>query len=219
MKNVRDIISGTEGESAREKERILRAAWLVSLSAPISTAIAHYFGRTSILLADFLRRSNEFLALFLAWYIFIRIREHELESEDESGGVRRLELFSSVFMAGVMIISGLIILRSAWNQFISPESPGWLVPGLLINGGGLVVNGFFWYKNYSLHRRDGSQIMANQWRFYRAKTAVDFMVLSSLLITNFDLLGPFSWLSDPLGSLLVALFIWFSAWRILREAL
>lgn len=240
MKNIKNIIDRAEGDSIREKEKILRAAWLVSFLAPLSTAIAHYFGRTSILLADFLRRSNEFLALFLAWYLFIKIcklressRSKQLENnrarkgeaayseEDISArekSIVKLEFISSIFMTAVMIFSGIIVLRSAVIQLTAPSPHGWLLPGLLINSGGLVVNGFFWYKNYRLHQQAGSQIIANQWKFYRAKTSLDFMILVSLIITNFDLLGRHSWLADPLGALIVVVFIWYSATKIFLPA-
>lgn len=196
---------------------MLRAAWLVSLTAPISTAIAQYFGRTTILLADFLRRSNEFLALFLAWFVFIKICQ--LNQEEDEGKINKLELVSSIFMVIVMMISGIVILHSAVSQILSPEEPGWLIPGLLINTGGLVVNSFFWYKNYKLDSKESSVIMSNQWKFYRAKAAVDFMILTSLLITNYHLLGVYSWLANPIGSLMVTIFIWYSAGKILLQAI
>lgn len=217
MKKIDDIVSRAESESASEKEKMLRAAWLVSLSAPISTAVAQYFGRTTILLADFLRRSNEFLALFLAWFVFIKICQ--LDPEKHESRINKLELASSIFMTSVMIISGIIILHSAVSQILTPEEPGWLIPGLLINTGGLLVNSFFWYKNYKLDNKKSSVIMANQWKFYRAKASVDFMILVSLLITNYNLLGFHSWLADPIGSFIVAVFIWYSAGKILFQAI
>ena len=212
MKNIKNIIAGARGESNREQEKILRAAWMVSLLAPLTTGLAHYVGRTSVLLADFLRRSNEFLALLLAWIVFLKVCQ--AEEEGQEGKVIRLEKLSSSFMALVMFISGGVVLYSAVNQLLTPEPPGWLIPGMVINGGGLLVNGYFWYKNYQLNQKKDTVLMANQWRFYRAKTLMDLVVLTSLLITNFQLLGELSWLSDPLGSIIVAAFMWFSASRI-----
>ncbi len=212
MKNIKDIIDRSEGESTREQEKILRAAWMVSLLAPLSTGIAQYLGRTTVLLADFLRRSNEFLALLLAWFVFIKVCQAEQEGEEDKAN--KLERISSSFMSLVMLISGGVVFYSAISQLLSPEPPGWLIPGMLINGGGLLVNGYFWYKNYQLNKKNNTVLMANQWRFYRAKTLMDLVVLTSLLIINFQLLGELSWLSDPVGSIIVAGFMWFSASRI-----
>ncbi len=215
MKSIKNIVSQADSQSAAEKEKMLRAAWLVSLSAPISTAVAQYFGRTAILLADFLRRSNEFLALFLAWYVFIKICQ--LDSDNQEDRINKLERLSSIFMAVVMVISGIVIMYSAVSQILAPEEPGWLIPGLLINTGGLIVNSFFWYKNYKLDDKSSSVIMANQWKFYRAKASVDFMILASLLISNYKFLGGYSWLADPIGSIIVTLFIWYSAVKIIGQ--
>jgi len=212
MKNIKNIIAGARRESTREQEKILRAAWMVSLLAPLTTGLAHYVGRSTVLLADFLRRSNEFLALVLAWIVFLKVCQAEKDGQEDK--VIRLEKLSSSFMALVMFISGGVVFYSAVNQFLTPEPPGWLIPGMVINGGGLLVNGYFWYKNYQLNQKTDNVLMANQWRFYQAKTLMDLVVLTSLLITNFQLLGELSWLSDPLGSIIVAVFMWFSASRI-----
>ena len=212
MKNIKKIIEGARGESTREQEKILRAAWMVSLLAPLSTGLAYYLGQTSVLLADFLRRSNEFLALLLAWVVFIKVCQAEQEGQQDR--VSWLERLSSSFMTLVMLISGGVVFYSAFNQLLSPEPPGWLILGIFISSAGLLVNGYFWYKNYQLDKKSNTVLMANQWRFYRAKTLMDLVVLTSLLTINFQLLGELSWLSDPLGSIIVAAFMWFSASRI-----
>ncbi len=61
--------------------------------------------------------------------------------------------------------------------------------------------------------------MDNQWKFYRAKTLMDIVVLISLVITFYDLLGERSWLSDPIGAIVVVGFIWFSAVQILYNGI
>lgn len=199
----------------QKSEKVLRAAWLLSLWAPLSTGIAYYLGQSSVLLADFLRRSNELLALWLSWYIFRIARELEEKGQPEEA--RKKEKKSSLFMAAVMFLSGAFVFYSAWNSYVSPKPLGWILPGILVATGGLIVNSYFWYKNWSLSRLPGRPILESQWRFYRAKTIIDMTVLLTLFITSYQVIGPPSWLADPIGALVVALFIWYSAIKILID--
>ncbi|MGM0414460.1 MAG: cation transporter [Bacillota bacterium] len=217
MASIKELMKQTTGKESARKEKLLRAAWLVSLLAPLSTFIAYYLGETPVLLAIFLRRTNEFLALFLAWIIYIKSCQAEVAGQNNKSD--KLEFLSGMIMGGVMIFSGVIILYSAINQLINQEPPGWLVPGIFISIAGMFVNGFFWYKNYNLNKTAYSLIMDNQWKFYRAKTLMDIVVLISLTITYYNLLGEKSWLSDPIGAIVVVVFIWFSAIQILYNGI
>ena len=217
MVSIKDLMEKTDKKESVRKEKLLRAAWMVSFLAPLSTFIAYYLGETPVLLAIFLRRTNEFMALFLAWVIYIKSCQAEVSGQSEESD--KLEFLSGMIMGVVMIISGLIILYSAINQLINQEPPGWLIPGIFISVAGMFVNGFFWYKNYNLNKSSYSLIMDNQWKFYRAKTLMDIVVLISLVITFYDLLGERSWLSDPIGAIIVVGFIWFSAVQILYNGI
>jgi len=217
MVSIKELMNKTNKKESVRKEKLLRAAWLVSFLAPLSTFIAYYLGETPVLLAIFLRRTNEFLALFLAWVIYIKSCQAEVAGQGKEAD--KLEFLSGMIMGIVMIISGFIILYSAINQLINQEPPGWLVPGIFISIAGMFVNGFFWYKNYNLNKFSYSLIMDNQWKFYRAKTLMDIVVLISLTITFYDLLGENSWLSDPIGAIIVVGFIWFSAIQILYNGI
>ncbi|MBF8437371.1 cation transporter [Halanaerobiaceae bacterium Z-7014] len=217
MVSIKDLMEKTDKKESVRKEKLLRAAWMVSFLAPLSTFIAYYLGETPVLLAIFLRRTNEFMALFLAWVIYIKSCQAEVSGQNEESD--KLEFLSGMIMGIVMIISGFIILYSAINQLINQQPPGWLIPGIFISVAGMFVNGFFWYKNYNLNKSSYSLIMDNQWKFYRAKTLMDIVVLISLVITFYDLLGERSWLSDPIGAIVVVGFIWFSAVQILYNGI
>ncbi|MFW5993960.1 MAG: cation transporter [Halanaerobiaceae bacterium] len=217
MVSIKELMEKTNKKESARKEKLLRAAWLLSLLAPLSTFIAYYLGETPVLLAIFLRRTNEFMALFLAWIIYLKSCQAEVSGQEKEAD--KLEFLSGMIMGGVMIFSGIIILYSAINQLINQDPAGWLVPGILISIAGMFVNGFFWHKNYNLNKVSYSLIIDNQWKFYRAKTLMDIVVLISLIITFYNLLGESSWLSDPIGAMVVVVFIWFSAIQILYNGI
>jgi|GEM_PF-619105 len=206
----------------QKKEKTLRAAWLISLWAPLGTGVALYFGQTTVLLADFLRRNSELLGLFLAWLAYKRV----LKGPDNrfNFGAEKLEDMASLTVGIIMTGSSLIISFSAIQSFFNPQIPGWLVPGLFIAGGGVLVNGWFWFRFRGLNKQETTPIFTAQGGLYRAKTLIDCVVLITLI--GLTLGWEWSVYIDPVGSLIIALFLLFtgintsriSFWQLLDRA-
>lgn len=208
--------AGVEPGLAREKERTLRIAWMLSAWAPLAGGLALYLGPSTILLADLLRRSSELLAMFLSWLVFLRIVRTPGAPPE---AFPRLQHTASLAVALVMLLSPLVIAYSAMLRVREATEVGWIVPGLLLAGAGGAVNGWFWRRNRTLALREPGPLIDSQWRFYRTKTAVDACVMATLLAgaATRDL-GLSPWV-DAVGSAVIALFMLETAWRIGRAAL
>lgn len=208
---------------AFQKERTLLAAWLISLWAPIGSGVAFLMGRTSVQLADLLRRSSELLALFLAWLVHRRVSQNRLHAMylDGQGGIpegQRLENLNSLFVGIIMIVSVLIITWSTVTHVTAPVEPGVIWPGLLIASGGAVVNGYFWLKFSRLNSKEPSPIFETQWRLYRAKTIMDLTLIVTLTASRIFAGKAWSVYLDPAGSLVVAVFMLGSAVNIIKNS-
>ncbi len=201
-------------ELHRKKEKTLRAAWLISLWAPLGTGVALYFGQTTILFADFLRRNTELLGLFLAWLAYRRV----MQGPDKRFhfGAEKMEDMASLLVGLIMTGSAIIITYSAIQSFISPDIPGWLLPGLLVAGGGVLVNGWFWVRFRGLNKEETTPIFTAQGGLYRAKTLIDFVVLITLILVGLG--WGWSIYIDPLGSLVIACFLFFSGIKTSRQS-
>ncbi len=197
-------------ELHRKKEKTLRAAWLISLWAPLGTGVALYFGQTTVLLADFLRRNTELLGLFLAWLAYRRV----MQGPDEKFhfGAEKMEDMVSLIVGIIMGGSATLISFSAVQSFISPEIPGWLLPGFVVAGGGVLVNGWFWFRFRGLNRAETTPIFTAQGGLYRAKALIDLVVLTTLILISLG--WEWSVYVDPVGSLIIALFLFFSGFKI-----
>ncbi|MFO8060667.1 MAG: cation transporter [Bacillota bacterium] len=199
---------------AAQKERTLRAAWLISLTAPLATAAAFLLGRSAVQLADFLRRTAELLALFLAWYILRKVAGGQQNGRQYV----RLENLSSLITAAVMFISFALVTYSSVSRFLHPVPLGWVAPGLVIPIGGVMVNGWFWRRGSLLARAESTPIIESQWRLCRSKTILDACVFITLLLALILGDSPWAQRSDLIGSLVIGVFLLVSSCRIGRGA-
>ncbi len=197
-----------------KKETTLQRAWILSLLGLVAVSFAYYVGESNTIHADFLRRGVEFLSLLGSWIVFLIISKKSLSS---SAG-KKLESFSSIFIALVMFISFIFISYNAYKEFIEPSETGWLLPGIIVALVALVNNSYFWRKYNKIVKEESTQIIESQRRLYRSKALGDIVVFLTLISTV--LLGAYDWHQyiDPAGSVLIALFILFSALKILKEA-
>lgn len=201
---------------AREKERTLRIAWLLSAWAPLAGGVALYFGPSTILLADLLRRSSELLALFLAWLVFLRIARSPAASP---ATFHRQQHLASLLVAVVMLFSMIVIAWSAIGRVREDVAVGWIVPGLCLAMAGGCVNGWLWRRNRDLARREPGPLIDSQWSFYRTKTVIDVCVIVTLLLGAATRDAGFSPWVDAAGSAVIALCLLVAARRIGHAAL
>ncbi len=204
-------------ELKKKKGNTLKAAWILSLGAPLVTGIAFILGRTNILLADFFRRTAELLALFLSWVVFRKVAKGS--NREYNYGYYKLEDVSSLFVGLIMIVSFVIILYSSLNRLLHPTPSGWLIPGLIIASLGFLVNGWFWQQNYRLNNRESTPVFEAQWRLYRAKTLIDFFIIITLIMdmTLSSNLWPIY--IDFFASLVVACILLISGFHLFNRSL
>lgn len=200
---------------AQQKERTLLIACLLSAWAPLACGIAVILGPSSILIADFLRRSSELVVLIASWQVFRRAaRNGDASSAHATLSERR----TSALVAGVMLLSMVLILLSGTFRFAQGAEMGWILPGLLIACAGGGVNFWLWRRHRGLDKRAPSPLIDAQWRFYRGKTFVDACVIVTLL-AGAALRGSYlSGYVDAAGALLIASVLGLSARRVLQHS-
>jgi divalent metal cation (Fe/Co/Zn/Cd) transporter len=199
-------------ENNKSKEITLRAAWLLSSWAPITTWIAYIMGGSITLLADFLRRTLELAVLFSNWLIFKKI----IMGGKDIKYKNKYEKIASVSVSIIMIISFSFIFYSALKRINSPSELKNIWVGLVVAVMGFIVNGWFWFRNRNLTKKDFSKLFYAQWHLYRSKTLIDLSVVIILLLSK--TIGKYSnsYLIDPLGSIVIAFFLLYSAIKILK---
>jgi divalent metal cation (Fe/Co/Zn/Cd) transporter len=203
-----------EREAFARRERTLKGALLLSLWGPLLTGIAVLLSQSLTQVADFVRRSVELVALAVAWLVFRHVHETPGMSEAR---MRHLERRSAQGVAIALAVSGgvmLLLTLARWQAF---EEPGDVRLGLAVASLGLVANTWFWRRYRSLERERASDLIGAQRRLYRAKAAVDLVVIASLGTLWIVPDHAAARIVDVGGSLAVACYLLWSSHRTLQE--
>ncbi|HHW08971.1 MAG TPA: cation transporter [Firmicutes bacterium] len=209
--------AATESTAARDKERTLRYACLLSLWAPLAGTVTYLIGRSVTLLADLLRRTSELAVLLAAWWLARQVATGRLLPD--SPRRMRLETITSRSIVAIMLLAFVVSTGSGIGRLVYPKPVGQVLAGLLVAVAGGLVNFWFWQRSHRLARQEPTPVIEAQWRLYRAKTAADALVVATLTAAMLWKKQSWSVYLDPAGSISVGLFMLFSAYRAWRTAL
>lgn len=201
-------------EQVKSREKTLLATVLLSMWAPLTTGIAVALSHSTTQIADFLRRTIEFAALFVSWHVFRYVNRREGLSVQSKA---RLERFSGLSVAVALCCSSVVMFILAFSRLQAFEPGGNVVPGLVIACLGLATNSYFWRRYTFLTREQHNTIIDAQRQLYRAKASVDVCVVLALATVVFMPGSPLTRYVDIMGSVVVAAYLGFSALRTLRS--
>jgi len=209
-------MSDLSQEQSDRRARVLRTSLLLSSPGPLVTGIALLTSHSTTQLADFLRRSMELVAIFMAWWVFRRLHRG---AALEAGQQARLERTAELSTAGAMAFSGLALLGIALARLSSFEPGGNVTLGLGIAVLGVLTNGWFWRRYRAFNHEQPNPVMAAQQQLYRAKTTVDLCVTAALAAVAAAPLHPVTRYVDLLGSAVVAVYLLWSGLRMAQRPL
>lgn len=184
----------------------------MSSPGPIVMGLGLIASRSSTQIADFVRRTAEFLSIVVSFLVYnITSKEKDFDKRKK----KILESRSNLFVGAVMCLAGIIMALVA--VFAGSEDKGNVIPGLIIVLASGSANAVFWVKYIRLNKAQHNAIFAVQARLYGAKVFVDSSVmiaLGAMLIASDSAVA--YWL-DFIGSLLVALYLIWSGARTVYE--
>ncbi len=201
--------SGRNKETEK-RQRTLLASLLLSSWAPLATGLAVIISHSVTQIADFIRRTMEFLVLLLSWLVFRYLTRREEPDEETK---KKWERVVSLSVAAALGISGLILLLMALFRFQSFRPGGNVIPGLVIAILGFIVNFWFLRRYSALERAGHSPIIAAQHQLYLAKILVDLCVIAALSAVAFMPAHAATKHIDFLGSIAVSIYLLWSPYR------
>jgi ferrous-iron efflux pump FieF len=201
-------------EDLHAKAQAMRFGLFSTLVGGALTLSAGISSGSLVLYADALRMASDALAIFASLTALKKVAKGGAEYEY---GLGKLENLTSVLVALVMLVSFCIIFTSALYKFQHPShvGHGGLMFGLVVKSCFIAIFGGLWYKSKHMAAKRPSPLMESQWRLYRTKTVATAAVFFALLV---GLLGSADrWVVyvDPLGSIMVAGFLFVSAFGVL----
>ena len=191
------------------KEKTMLLAIALSIWGPVVTGIAMTMTDASTQMADFLRRTIEFLVLVLVWLMYRYLSRHPVPPDQE----RRIHRSARLIIALVIAISAVSTIILAVFKTTAPAIPtGNAYPGLSIAFLGALVNGWFWRRYRAFDQENPHPIMLAQSHLYGAKTVVDVCVIIALGSTIvFSGLWASYWI-DLVGTYIIAFYLLFSVY-------
>lgn len=186
-------------------EHTLLASVIMSSPGPLAVGIGLLMGRSSTQLADFIRRTVEFIAIIVSWLVY-RVTHKDIEFDATYR--LRLEQIANQCVGAAMCLSGMAMLLVA---FLSDRSEkGNVILGLVIAILGVITNIWFWLRYRKLDRANPNMILAVQSKLYRAKSLVDGCVTIALTTVAVSPDSAAAHYMDLGGSIVVAIYLVFN---------
>lgn len=195
-----------------------RTGLLTRLVALLLTLTYALLANSLALWADFAVTLIGFLALFIAWLTLHTIATGRRETFAFGHG--GLENVSNLGIAGMMILSFLIIVGIAIWEFVNlePATGFGIAMGLVINGAYALINGWVYSRNLILERKNPSPTITAQRRLYGYHVLSNLLMVVTLGLILLYANQRWTYYIDPAVSLILALTLLLSATKTLRSS-
>lgn len=200
-------------KAAAKRERTMLAAFLLSSPGPLLAGIAALSSQSATQIADFLRRSSELVALFVAWLVF---RKMQRDSSKDQNFQNRMARIANLTVSIAMISSGIAMFIVGVIRLFVFNIGGKVILGLVIAVLGLITNSWFWWRYWSMNREIPDSVIEGQRNLYRAKACVDLAVVSALTAVLLAPNHPATQYVDAVGCMIVAFYLFYSGIKMIR---
>lgn len=207
---------GSSGNGS--KENAARTAVIAGLIDMLVTLSALVAAHSSVLLADFLKTTLEFVAVFLSWLAIRRIvggTNHQFDY-----GIDKLENLSSLFVGTIMLLGMLVIVINAIANLFNPSHITgigvWIsLIAQMVFG---MINGALSWRSYQTARVENSPLMKSQAQLFFTRAFGNVFILLALVLSL--TLSGVSWsvYIDPIASLVIAASILVAAIGVLTSS-
>lgn len=196
----------------KKREKTMLTSFLISSLAPIATGIPAIISRSATQIADFLRRTSQLLALFVAWWVYRKIHgKNHIDNKHRA----RMERLANRTVFWAMIFSGVAMLIVGISRFFVYKVGGNPIMGLVVAILGLLVNAWFWFRYSSMLKEKFDSVIAGQYKLYRAKVIVDLAVVVALASVTILPNHPVTKYIDAIGCIIVALYLIYSGFDVI----
>ena len=186
----------------KSAKRTLLWSVIMSSPGPLVVGLSLLIGNSSTQMADFIRRTAEFIAIVMSFIVY-KIAENDSFRDEIKK--ERLERISNLSVGGLMCLGGTIMTVLALSAHTTDK--GNVIPSLAIALISASGNVFFWSRYERLRRNGSNPILAVQARLYRAKTLIDSCVSIALIAVIVLPDSQIAHILDLGGSVVVAIYM------------
>ena len=155
--------------------------------------------------------------VFSSIIVIIGVKLSAREADQEHPyGHERFECVAAIILAAVLLVTGLLIGRSALEQIIDGDFSGTEAPGILALAAAIISilakEAMYWYTRYYARKLDSGALMANAWH-HRSDALSSVGALIGIVFARMGYR-----IVEPIASLIICLLILKVAYDILRDA-
>jgi len=199
---------------AKAKENSILLGLLLGIFGLVTGIIAAVIANSLTLESEILKNIGLVTAVFLS-YLSIR-KVNRGRTEGYNYGYGKLESVSGLIVAVVLVISLVIVIGHTIERFQHPVElhSGGLDLAIVFSAVALLTSAWLWRHDHHLSREEYSPVLESLWRMYRFKTIASILVIASLAMSAIFSDQPWASYIDPIGSVLIGLFIVQSIYNI-----
>jgi ferrous-iron efflux pump FieF len=200
-------------------EKTIFAGLLLGMLSLIPRILAAILSGSVVLFTDVLRSGTETLSHYFSWLTLRKIRKGRNDAFEY--GMGKLENMASLLIVGIMLLGAAVMSYASLQRILSPRPVEQLGLGILVVTASAVSNFILWRKSHGIAKshQTPSPLMESHWRLTRNKFLANLSVIFSLLLVTLFRPYGFAVYIDPVASLLLCLFVVYSACGILTSSL
>jgi cation diffusion facilitator family transporter len=205
--------------ATESREKLVFTGLCMDLLILIPETVAVILSGSATLLSDVIKCANEILATSFALLIIRRMKAGGKFTYDY--GMGKFETLTRIITGSVMFVSLCILVLFTIHRILEPEhfEMSAAIIGIPLMILASIADSYHWQKFYRRARQDPSPIMEAQWRFRRAKTFSNLLILAALCLSV--IFVQYSWASyiDPIVSFMIIGFLLFAGYREFSSSL
>lgn len=201
------------------REKLVTTGLCMDFVILIPETVAVILSGSATLLSDVIKCANEVLATLFAIMVIRRMKAGGKFTYDY--GMGKFETLTRIITGGVMLVSICILVLFTVHRLLHPEEFGMVaayigIPLMLVAS---IADYHHWHVYRHRSQQDPSPIMEAQWRFRRAKTFSNLLVLCALAVSVICIGYPWAHYIDPVVSFIIIGFLLFAGYREFSSSL
>ncbi len=198
---------GSKSMTIKQKEKAILQGLIFGALAMVPIIISAIYSNSLMVLADVFQSGSELLAVIFSYFAIRKVSKGA--DLVYNYGYGKLEGFSSLLMAFVIVISLIIVLFNAYRGIVNPEPLTGIgvYIAIVVNGVTASINFWQWLNYRKIEKESPSPIISGQLSLYRSKYISDISVTVTLLLGLILRRYAFAYYIDPLGALVLAGFL------------
>ena len=214
-KSMIDASTSVSAEFERTAVKVSMVSIIGNAVLALLKFLAGVFAHSGAMVSDAVHSASDVFSSIIV-IIGVKLSAREADKEHPYGH-ERFECVAAIVLAVVLLVTGLLIGRSALEQIINRDFSGTEAPGLLALAAAIVSivskEAMYWYTRFYAKKLDSGALMANAWH-HRSDALSSVGALIGIVFARMGYR-----VVEPIASLVICLLILKATYDIFKDAI